>query len=138
LESVFAPPEGTGSIETETTDGSTVFVTTLDAVEPAELNATLEEFLPGSSISVSGFEGIWPEYRVNVNSYGVQALGATPAQNVNLPIMHSANQDASNGLDDDLAAEQTEYTLVAAGPTLSGLITLGVIIVVVVASIVLI
>ena len=138
LESVFAPPEGTGSIETETTDRSTVFVTTLDAVEPAELNATLEEFLPGSSISVSGFEGIWPEYRVNVNSYGVQALGATPAQNVNLPIMHSANQDASNGLGDDLAAEQTEYTLVAAGPTLSGLITLGVIIVVVVAAIVLI
>lgn len=138
LQSVFAPPEGAGSIETETTDDATVFVTTLDAAEPADLNATLEEFLPGSSISVSGFEGIWPEYRVNVSSYGVQALGTTPAQSINLPVMHSANQDASTGLNDDLAADQTDYTVVASGPTLSGLITLGVIFVVVVAAIVLI
>ncbi len=138
LQSVFAPPEGTGNIETEEHDGSTVYVTTLDAADPAEFNETLDQFLPGSSIRVSGFDGIWPEYRVNVSSYGVEAFGATPMQTLELPAMHSADPDSSSGVNDDLVAESTEYHVVASGPTLTGLITLGILLVVVIAAVVLI
>ncbi|HEY4577617.1 MAG TPA: hypothetical protein VIG67_07180 [Yaniella sp.] len=138
LQSIFTPPEGTGSVETEAQDDATIFIATLDAAEPAELNATLDEFLPGSAVTLDGFDGIWPNYRVVASSFGVEALGVTPEQNLQLPFMHSADQDASSGVNADLNAEQTEYLVVASGPTLTGLITLGVLVVVLVVAIVLI
>src|SRR5699024_6083925 len=102
LQSIFTPPEGTGSVETEAHDDATVFIATLDSTEPEELNATLDEFLPGSAVTLDGFDGIWPNYRVVTSSFGVEALGVTPEQNLQLPFMHSADQDASSGVNADL------------------------------------
>lgn len=127
LETVFTPPEGTGSVETETEDDAVVYVAELDAADPPEFNQTLETFLPGSGISVSGLDGftVWPSYTLDVSSYGVEALGAQPTQSVQLPAMHSADLADSNGVDDQLHSDQTDYRVSAAGPTLSGMLLVG-------------
>lgn len=140
LQTVFTPPEGAGSIETESQDDTVVYVAELDAADPAEFNQTLEAYLPGSWISVSGLEGfsIWPDYTLDVSSYGVEALGVQPTQTVQLPMMHSADFDASSGVDDQLQAEQSDYRVSAAGPTLSGMLVVGGLIVLAVIVVVLI
>lgn len=140
LQTVFTPPEGTGSVETETQDDAVVYVAELDAADPQELNQTLETFLPGSSIYVSGLEGfsIWPSYTVDVSSYGVEALGAQPTQSVELPVLHSADLAASNGIDDQLTSDESDYRVSAAGPTLAGMLVVGGLLVLVIILVVLV
>ena len=140
LQKIFAPPEDTGSIDTETQDDTVVYVATLDSADPEEFNAILDEYLPGSMVFLSGFEnfGIWPKYTLDVDSYGVETLGVVPVQNVSLPMMHSADLDASYGLNDDLDSDQTDYRLAAAGPTLSGMFLVGGLLVVAIVIIVVI
>lgn len=76
---------------------------------------------------VTGLEGmtVWPSYTVVVNSFGAESLGAVPTQSVSLPAMHSADTEASNGLDDELNSQQSAYVLAALGPTLSGMLLVG-------------
>lgn len=142
LQTVFAPPEGTGSVDTESVDHGTVYVATLDAVDAEELNSTLEEYLPGSSVSLSGYEGftVWPNYTLDVDAYGVEQLGVTPTQTLSLPMMHSADEEYSRGITDDgeITSDQSAYSASASGPSLAGLLLIGGIVLLVIVVVVLI
>lgn len=127
LQAVFAPPEGTGTIETETTDDAVIYTAELEAAEPAEFNSILDDYLPGSSVYVTGLEGftVWPSYTVEVSSFGAESFGEVSSQTVSLPAMHSVDAEASNGLDEELNSQQSAYVLAASGPTLSGMLLVG-------------
>ena len=76
---------------------------------------------------VTGLEGftVWPSYTVEVSSFGAESFGEVSSQTVSLPAMHSVDAEASNGLDEELNSQQSAYVLAASGPTLSGMLLVG-------------
>lgn len=159
FETLLAPPESVGSLESSQDDGGdTVYTVTVDGEDAEDLTEQLQEWLPGATVAVdrSGDFTLTPSYTVDVFlplSETLLPSGVTGSyeQVLDLPATHSYQEeefpaggaDISDGTltvggDVGASAEMREsYTATGAGFTLTSLVVLASILLVVAVLVVL-
>ncbi|XAS73436.1 hypothetical protein VUN82_06220 [Micrococcaceae bacterium Sec5.1] len=143
FEKRLAPAKDVGSFATNEQGDTTSYTVVLEGSDPEDFQRKLAGYVPGATFTVERPEGlnIWPEYRVTMSLplSGKQLDGGVRGSYsnvVNLPVLHgfvegrnleTASIDGGRLTVASSDAKSGEYVDVAAkGPTLGGLILLGI------------
>ena len=146
FETVLAPNEDTGSFEVTAAGGGTTYKAVVEADSIEEYNSKIQSYLPGAGLEAIHPEGwkIWPEYTVlqhlpmgeNLVSGGVTEAVETT---IKLPAMHRfvvsefadpSMEFAGSKLTVTGIENGSQIGATASGPALSGLIVLGILLVI--------
>lgn len=141
LTSALTPPEGIGTVEKQESGDTVTFTAVIKGKDAAELNKKLASYLPGSYLEVTGVEGMWPDYHVtsftDLSSIGLdEGITGEVKSSVVLPSMHGFQEgtDQSVSIDGKTAtftseaSPQISISVGASGPTMGGLIGIGVLV----------
>lgn len=136
LEKAFTPSHG--SLTSEKKDGQRVFTFTWEGKSPEELEEKVRVTFNSFSLQENRRGGLWPESTVQIDFAPERDLNttisSTPTLKVELPLMHGMKGEVPA---DGFELHSGEVEFAYSGPALAWFITMGALLLIVIAAIVL-
>lgn len=146
----FEPADGLAAFDTVTRDGKTIYTTSFQADNAAELAEQLNAYLEDKGITETvevhhePLTGLWAHYDLNMNLSALWELVTggvedTATFQVDLPILHSGTNNGVDSSGGTIVLEESSgnFSVTASGPTMTtlwvGIVVIGLLVLAIVA-----